>query len=57
METTDGFLVVFSMGDPHGIGPEVLLKALDRHSSQDAIRPLIFGDPYYLRRLRILNKF
>ena len=52
METTDGFLVVFSMGDPHGIGPEVLLKALDRHFSQDAIRPLIFGDPYYLRRLR-----
>ena len=52
LETTDGFPMVFSMGDPHGIGPEVLLKALERHPSRNITRPLVFGDPHYLRQLR-----
>ncbi|MEE8348329.1 MAG: 4-hydroxythreonine-4-phosphate dehydrogenase PdxA [Acidobacteriota bacterium] len=49
-ETTEGFPVVFSMGDPHGIGPEVILKALAA-SRPSEIRPIIFGDGLYLERL------
>lgn len=49
--TRDGFPVVFSMGDPHGIGPEVILKALEHFPSRGVIRPLIFGDRRYLQRL------
>ncbi|MEE8161373.1 MAG: hypothetical protein V3T61_07025, partial [Acidobacteriota bacterium] len=37
--------VVFSMGDPHGIGPEILLKALHSSLGQRRIRPIIFGAP------------
>lgn len=40
------------MGDPHGIGPEVLLRALQDCPSKDSIRPLIFGDPDYLASLK-----
>lgn len=47
----DGFPVAFSMGDPHGIGPEVILKALESFPFRRAIRPLIFGDRHYLRQL------
>lgn len=47
-----GFPVVFSMGDPHGIGPEVILKALEKHLSEPLIHPLVFGAPAYLKRLR-----
>ncbi len=43
-----GFPVVFSTGDPHGIGPEVILKALSQFST---IHPIIFGDPNYLKKL------
>ena len=47
-EPVKGFPVVFSTGDPHGIGPEVLLKALPKFPT---IRPVIFGDPRYLKEL------
>ncbi|MDA2933315.1 4-hydroxythreonine-4-phosphate dehydrogenase PdxA, partial [Acidobacteria bacterium AH-259-D05] len=50
-ESSRGFPVVFSMGDPHGIGPEVILKALQTFSSPQIIHPIIFGDPNYLRQL------
>ncbi len=43
--------VVFSMGDPHGIGPEVLLKALQECISTQSLDPVIFGDPEYLQQL------
>ena len=50
-KTTEGFPVVFSMGDPHGIGPEVILKALQTSRSSPEIRPIVFGDIQYLERL------
>ena len=42
--------MVLSMGDPHGIGPEVILKALQSFRSPK-INPVIFGDAQYLERL------
>jgi len=50
-QATEGFPVVFSMGDPHGIGPEVILKALQPSRSPPGISPIIFGDARYLERL------
>ena len=50
-ETAEGFPVVFSMGDPHGIGPEVILKALRASLSGPPIHPILFGDVQYLDRL------
>lgn len=48
--------VVFTMGDPNGIGPEILLKALHEWrrpaSGEPVIEPCIVGDPAYLRKLR-----
>ena len=49
-KTTEELPVVFSMGDPHGIGPEVFLKALPT-SRSSGISPIIFGDAQYLERL------
>ncbi|HSR70532.1 MAG TPA: 4-hydroxythreonine-4-phosphate dehydrogenase PdxA [Acidobacteriota bacterium] len=44
--------VAFSMGDPHGIGPEVLLRALAAARSQfPEMHPVVFGDSDYLRGL------
>ena len=39
------------MGDPHGIGPEVLLKTLQCLLQRDSIAPVVFGAEDYLRRL------
>lgn len=50
--TRDRFPVVLSMGDPHGIGPEVLLKALAQAAVREAVRPVIFGARDYLCALR-----
>ncbi len=43
--------VVFTIGDPHGIGAEVLLKALFDLRLAGAIRPIVFGSEPYLRML------
>jgi len=43
--------VVFSMGDPHGIGPEVLLKSLQHLLPGRSIKPIIFGAQGYLSEL------
>ena len=51
-EPVKGFPVVFSTGDPHGIGPEVILKALPRFLTSQTIHPIIFGDAKYLKELR-----
>jgi len=51
-EPVKGFPVVFSTGDPHGIGPEVILKALPRFLTSQTIHPIIFGDAKYLKKLR-----
>ena len=50
-KTTEGFPVGFSLGDPHGIGPEVILKALQLSRFLPDISPIIFGDPQYLGQL------
>ena len=39
------------MGDPGGIGPEVLLRALGDREIRARIRPKVFGDGAWLRRL------
>ena len=43
--------VVFTIGDPSGIGAEVLLKALFEPRVAGTLRPIIFGSELYLRRL------
>jgi 4-hydroxythreonine-4-phosphate dehydrogenase len=34
-----------TMGDPTGIGPEIIVKALMREEPFQACRPIVFGDP------------
>jgi len=43
-------LIGITMGDPTGIGPEVIVKALSRSSLFRVCRPVVFGDPEVLRR-------
>lgn len=43
-------VVAITMGDPRGIGPEVLVKALSRAELRQVCCPLILGDPLVLRR-------
>jgi 4-hydroxythreonine-4-phosphate dehydrogenase len=44
-------LLAVTMGDPAGVGPEVVLKALARDDVWDAARPLVVGDAEVLRRV------
>lgn len=39
------------MGDPGGIGPEVLLRALDDREVRSRVQPRVFADGDWLRRL------
>jgi 4-hydroxythreonine-4-phosphate dehydrogenase len=41
-------VIAITMGDPAGIGPEIILKALNHSEVMDACRPLIVGDPSVL---------
>ena len=43
-------IVAITMGDPAGIGPEIVLKALADPAIKDACHPLILGDWEVLRR-------
>lgn len=45
-------IVAITMGDPAGIGPEVILKALSDPKIKKASRPLILGDWGVLQRTR-----
>src|SRR5579862_6664416 len=38
------------MGDPAGIGPEIVLKALSKTASPPDFEPLVFGDLGWMRR-------
>ena len=38
------------MGDPAGIGPEIIAKALSRASVHDICRPIVIGDAGIMRR-------
>jgi len=42
--------IVISMGDPAGIGPEVIVKALADPKVASGLRPLVVGDPAVLQR-------
>ena len=44
-------IIVFSMGDPNGIGPEITLKALDILLKKKSFSPVIAGNPEYLFNL------
>jgi len=44
-------LLAITMGDPAGIGPEVVLKALARDEVWHAARPLVVGDAGVLREV------
>ena len=43
-------IIAITMGDPAGIGPEVILKALGQDEVRDSARFLIFGDANILHR-------
>ena len=43
-------LMGITMGDPCGIGPEVVLKALAREESYRVCKPLVIGHPEILKR-------
>jgi len=42
-------LITITMGDPAGIGPEIILRALSRDDIYRVCRPLILGDTGALR--------
>ena len=43
-------IVGITMGDPTGIGPEVIVKALNREEPFQVCRPVVLGDPGVLQR-------
>ncbi len=47
-QTPNRPLVVIPMGDPNGIGPEIVIKALAEAQVHDWCRPLVVGDAYCL---------
>ena len=57
-------VIAITMGDPAGVGPEVVLKALAQPETRRLCRPVVFGDTEWLRReavalglpLRIANE-
>jgi 4-hydroxythreonine-4-phosphate dehydrogenase len=42
--------IAVTMGDPGGVGPEVIVAAWDDQSAHAGIRPLVLGDPGTMRR-------
>src|SRR5262249_22149648 len=45
------------MGDPSGIGPEVIAAALMRRDVRRELLPVVFGDLPALRRFRVFKSF
>jgi len=41
-------VVGITMGDPAGVGPEIIIKALSDSHIFKICRPLVLGDPYAL---------
>ena len=49
-------IVGLTVGDPAGIGPEIVIKALQDSESTDAVRPLVYADRAVLEQaLATLN--
>jgi 4-phospho-D-threonate 3-dehydrogenase / 4-phospho-D-erythronate 3-dehydrogenase len=42
--------IALTLGDPAGIGPEIVIKALSDRTSYDVCRPVVFGDRCILER-------
>jgi len=47
-------VIGITMGDPAGVGPEVVMKALARADAYQLCRPLVIGDKRQLERARAL---
>jgi 4-hydroxythreonine-4-phosphate dehydrogenase len=43
-------IVLITMGDPSGVGPEVIAKSVNQPAVQRTLRPLVIGDSSRLRR-------
>lgn len=50
---SDAPRVAISMGDPAGIGPEIVLKALCDHEAREGLRPIVVGDMRLLRQTAV----
>ncbi|MEW6226821.1 MAG: 4-hydroxythreonine-4-phosphate dehydrogenase PdxA [Bacillota bacterium] len=44
-------IIGITMGDPAGIGPEILVKALANREMYEVSRPVVIGEPTILRRI------
>ncbi|MDR3670334.1 MAG: 4-hydroxythreonine-4-phosphate dehydrogenase PdxA [Holophaga sp.] len=44
-------IIAITMGDPAGIGPEIILRALAHPDLHDTCRPLVIGDARHFRRV------
>lgn len=49
-------IIALTMGDPAGIGPEILLKALTNKSLLSRCRPLVIGDYTFLKACRVSSR-
>jgi len=45
-------LLAITMGDPAGVGPEVIAKALDRSEVWDVCRPVVVGDARWMEQAK-----
>ena len=43
-------LLAITMGDPAGVGPEVIAKALDHPEVWDVCRPVVVGDAHWIKQ-------
>lgn len=43
-------IVLITMGDPTGVGPEVIVKSVDQPAVRSRLRPLVIGDTRRLRK-------
>ncbi|MFW5995486.1 MAG: 4-hydroxythreonine-4-phosphate dehydrogenase PdxA, partial [Spirochaetia bacterium] len=50
MQQTDRPIIGVTIGDPAGVGAEIVVKALNRQAVLDASRPLVIGDSTVLHR-------
>ncbi|MFZ2631425.1 MAG: 4-hydroxythreonine-4-phosphate dehydrogenase PdxA [Desulfosalsimonadaceae bacterium] len=49
-------IVGITMGDPAGIGPEIVCMALSRPEIYDVVRPLVIGDVRVLESARLITR-
>lgn len=49
-------IIAITMGDAAGIGPEIIVKALEHNSVYDICRPLVIGDLKILERAAAVTK-